>query len=331
MWKTISHEQRGRSHIKNHTPCQDKTFVHRENGVCVIALADGAGSASYSEYGAEIVTKSICSYVGKHFNDMFESDQLYPIKQDIIHYLLEQLHLKSEEIECSIHELASTLLVAAVHQDRYLLMHLGDGVVGYVKNEELKVASKPENGEYTNSTLFVTSKNAIHHLKMFKGYLNGISSFILMSDGTAESFYHKSSHTLSPVLNKVIQYVLMLKQDHVQNLIKDSFEQVITQKTTDDCSIAIMTLEPNENVYFDLSFSEKCTLLNLHDKNPRRLKKQIKVRDQLMQSLKVPKAIHQLEKELYTCQKRINHYLKELQCCGLVEKCNQLYRVVNTK
>ena len=46
MWKTLQCAVQGRSHIKTEIPCQDKTFTSIENGVSVIALADGAGSAN---------------------------------------------------------------------------------------------------------------------------------------------------------------------------------------------------------------------------------------------------------------------------------------------
>ena len=60
MWNSVECAVQGRGHIKSDIPCQDKTFHVHENGVDVIALADGAGSARLSHYGAEFVTKQIC-------------------------------------------------------------------------------------------------------------------------------------------------------------------------------------------------------------------------------------------------------------------------------
>ena len=60
MWNVIQCAAQGRSHIKSDIPCQDKTYSAFDNDTQVIALADGAGSAKLSHYGAETVTKFIC-------------------------------------------------------------------------------------------------------------------------------------------------------------------------------------------------------------------------------------------------------------------------------
>ena len=59
MWKKVHCAVQGRGHTKNQVPCQDKTFCYQENGVLVAALADGAGSAKLSHYGAACVTEYI--------------------------------------------------------------------------------------------------------------------------------------------------------------------------------------------------------------------------------------------------------------------------------
>ena len=71
MWNTIQCAVQGKSHIKTGVPCQDKTYSLFLNGVKVIALADGAGSAKLSHYGAESSTKFICQELAENFDSYF--------------------------------------------------------------------------------------------------------------------------------------------------------------------------------------------------------------------------------------------------------------------
>ena len=59
MWKYVSCEVQGRGHIKSNTPCQDKVLSFSRNGVVLILLADGAGSARLSHFGAECIVQSM--------------------------------------------------------------------------------------------------------------------------------------------------------------------------------------------------------------------------------------------------------------------------------
>lgn len=45
MWKTQVDHVTGRGHQRQGMPCQDRVLAMEKNGVTVVALADGAGSA----------------------------------------------------------------------------------------------------------------------------------------------------------------------------------------------------------------------------------------------------------------------------------------------
>ena len=74
-----------------------------------------------------------------------------------------------------------------------------------MKNNELKIASYPENGEFVNTTIFVTSKDALSTMKLMKGQINGITGFALMSDGTETSLYNKRDKNLASGLKKLME------------------------------------------------------------------------------------------------------------------------------
>lgn len=329
MWKTINYEVCGRSHVKTATPCQDKTIACGINGVDMIALADGAGSARLSHFGAETATSSICDYIANNFNQIINNPDGKRVKIDILEYLLAKIEKASEKFSCDINDLASTLMAVAVSDNTFLILHIGDGVVGYLKNSELRVASVPENGEFANTTTFITSKDAISSIKLYKGDVNDISGFVLMSDGTAESFYNKRNKSLASVLVKMMHGTAILAYDRMFNMLKESFDSVIIGNTQDDCSIAI--LSRNTKVlcsYFDMTLQQKCELLNI-GLNTRTINKRIKRFDDIMCILKERKTIKEISRLIHLKEKYTKRHVNSLESIGLITKeCMSYFRTM---
>ena len=148
MWKSVCCAVRGRGHETKDIPCQDKVWPEgkQSGAVSVIALADGAGSAKFSHLGAECVVKSISNLVKTQFDKFISSQDATAVRKEIIQQLRQDLGKTAAEHECSLNDLASTMLVAAADDKHYLLIHIGDGVIGYLGNSGLNVATKPVNG-----------------------------------------------------------------------------------------------------------------------------------------------------------------------------------------
>lgn len=257
MFKQFRLQVRGRSHDKAHIPCQDATYYDSDGKVQAIALADGAGSARFSGYGAQLVTQKACRYIVRNFHSVFAFEDGVKVKTDIVKYLLSELDKRKLAIrekpgnaDCEIHDLACTFLMVAVSEDSFILAHIGDGVIGYMRNGELKVATAPDNGEFANVTTFVTSANALGAMRLIKGSLDGISGFILMSDGTENSLYDKQVGKLSGACAKLIDGVAGFRntekrrrnsnKPHHKREIEELFETKIKANTGDDCSVAIL-------------------------------------------------------------------------------------------
>lgn len=313
MWNSVQCAVQGRGHIKTDTPCQDKTRFIYENETSVIALADGAGSATMSHFGAEYVTKKICELLTQQFDVYYNEDDGAAIKRVIVGTLMDGLEKLAQDIDCEVKDLASTLLVAAVKDGKYIILHIGDGVIGYVQNEELKIASHPENGEFVNTTVFVTSKDALSTMKMMKGQLNGITGFALMSDGTEASLYNKREKSLAPALKKIMDLSQVIKSDCLQSEMERSFENVIKNSTTDDCSLIILVEEDYSfRGYRNLSETQKRVFLGGLETIGRG--KRIKRYDDILDYLETPRDLSQVSKHIYLkkkhCRKHIEFLLR---------------------
>lgn len=151
--------------------CQDAYGFEdkfKDKGIYAIALADGMGSASYSQYGAEMSANAICEYLCNedNFNIVFDavSECKGQIASPVIEentskirlsdismsaniksYLQDKLKEKLKELsqredirkkleesgssQMNIMQLASTLLFVAINGDRYITGHIGDGFI----------------------------------------------------------------------------------------------------------------------------------------------------------------------------------------------------------
>lgn len=236
MWNIVQCAVQGRSHVKSGTPCQDKVYSCSKNKCDVIALADGAGSAKYSHFGAERITQVMGDAICENFDVLFNENDGAAVKRKLIDDITLCLDDMAKEIECERKDLASTFLLAAVCEERYIIIHIGDGVIGYLKDDELKVASHPENDEFANVTYFTTSKNVLSKINILKGNLGNINGFALMSDGTEFSFYDKRKKSLCEALKKI----MLESRNSCTKLnadVEEFFETQIKQRTNDDCSL----------------------------------------------------------------------------------------------
>lgn len=244
-WKISGAAATGLRHSEEGTPCQDKIFSLSENGVTAIALADGAGSARLSHFGAEEVTKAICEKLCAEFDSIITNEDAITVKRIILDCLLSRLGNLAENLGCNIRDLASTLLAAASDGERIMLLHIGDGIIACFRDGKIIAASNPDNGEYKNETFFVTSHDAVQRLRLMKGSIAGISGIALMSDGTDESFYSRREKKFAGLLGEIRQHCIMFTEEENNEELEELFRETVRCKTRDDCSMIIMS-RPDE-------------------------------------------------------------------------------------
>lgn len=332
LYKVIYHVEKiqcvakGRAHIANEVPCQDKTYGLYQNDVNVIALADGAGSAELSHIGAECVTKSICRYFSENF------DKLYIMPEEtccttIIKFLIHELDDMCSIVECDRQSLASTLLATAVKGDKIITLHIGDGVIGCISDNGLEVISHPDNGEFSNITFFVTSHNSLTHTRITRGKCNNIKGICMMSDGAGDVLYIKHGAYLLPVVGEIMEKGLILPAEHLQFMLQDSIDNVIVPRTTDDCSIAIMLRSDiGEETFAAMSDNETYELLNV-DPNATKANLRLNRYLNILDLCQTPCHPNQIAQAIHIRPKHIKKVLSHLERCGLIVKIQQGYYV----
>ncbi|MCX8452822.1 PP2C family serine/threonine-protein phosphatase [Paenarthrobacter ureafaciens] len=245
MFREFHYQVRGRGHVLDGSRGQDRTAYLARSGVQVVCLSDGAGSAPQSEFGAQALVDTGCKLLSERFGDFVSSDDGVALKLEIVNYLLDRLHDVAERRAVGIRDLASTFLAVATAGDQFLVLHVGDGVVGYVKDGIARVASGPDNSEFANQTTFLTSERSAVGMRIIRGGLDGITGFILMSDGTANSLYNSRTKGLAPACAKIVELLASAPTRQAKNpkhkkQLRRLMDTKIRVATKDDCAIAVL-------------------------------------------------------------------------------------------
>ena len=233
MWQTQTDRVTGRGHQRQGMPCQDRVLSMERNGVTAIALADGAGSAALSHEGAECAVQAVCELLCENFDALFSAQSSAEVRHFLLSGVRDRIRERARELNAECGQLACTLLAVAVRGDAYLLFHVGDGVIGYRKSGKLLVASAPQNGEFANTTTFVTSPDALMHSRALRGVQPRIEGFFLMSDGCEAALYHKGKRKLAPLISKPFLRLQLLSSGTSQEMLEAVMERIIAKRTQD--------------------------------------------------------------------------------------------------
>lgn len=239
-WREYAYQVRGRSHVLDGKPGQDRFQYESRNGVQALCLADGAGSARHSDQGAQAVVSAGCEFLtsGQPTVQSLEGSTL-------LTHLLARLTITAARLDCELKDLASTFLCVSLHEDAFFAAHIGDGVIGAERDGELEVVTSPDNGEFANVTTFVTSKEAASAMQVVRGDLRGYTGFVLMSDGTADSLFNFERRALARACRTLFRIVSDASTYSVANPafkkeLKRIMDLQIREATDDDCSIGIL-------------------------------------------------------------------------------------------
>ena len=174
LWRVATATAAGSSHIRDNTPNQDSVayrLVETGSGqVVVLAVADGAGSASRSDEGSRIaVTTAVDSMVSginkrppaafvEHLATSLVRDAVKRAKNEVVRYGKQQ--------GVSARELACTLIVAVAGERLVTAAQVGDGaVVAFnIGSGEARTLCASHTGEFANETTFITSRTRPHQV-----------------------------------------------------------------------------------------------------------------------------------------------------------------------
>lgn len=241
----------GQSHQISNVPCQDKFSckVSGDGRWLSVAVSDGAGSALNAEAGAEITSTIFCEELlglSKQLDTRAPGEWINDFVVECVLKVRNQLRAKAKSDD--IKSFHCTLVAALVGPEGGFSIHIGDGSIfgGQFKNDskggevELNsnfVISKPENGEYTNETFFITEGNWIKHLRVTP--LPRLDWVVACTDGGAALILEKETEVKPKFLVPFFQELIsdkFTKNNYISEVLSDPKANALT---TDDKTIFV--------------------------------------------------------------------------------------------
>jgi Protein phosphatase 2C len=180
-WKAIANSAIGTSHKKTNSPRQDDGHcsIIVEKGIIIGAVSDGAGSAKYSDIGAELAVNTALDSLEDwvYFKEAKQPDYTWekPIIEEeakqvftkVVSDVFYALKTKADEKQWRLRDLYCTLLLFVATPKWITAMQIGDGfiVMRSLDSPDYQLLFVSDKGEYDNETTFVTSQNVLEKMQ----------------------------------------------------------------------------------------------------------------------------------------------------------------------
>jgi hypothetical protein len=201
-WKYISSSVIGKSHLERNESGQDycKTGVVQisEKEYFIGLVADGAGSTKYGGLGAKIACEEIFINIISTIR-IIDTIATIPDEEIIkwIYAARESINKHAQQGENSLKDYASTLIGSIIGKDHSIFFQIGDGGIVINFDSEYQTVFWPEQGEYANTTFFLSDKSFPEHLNIKR--MDSIPCEIsIFTDGLQNlvlSYSEKSAHS----------------------------------------------------------------------------------------------------------------------------------------
>jgi muconolactone delta-isomerase len=167
MWKAIGQSVIGSSHIATGKGCEDAIAYEELNGkngsTLVCCISDGAGSAAHSGFAAQFAVSKASELIREivlHEPELTEA-LIYTVAEGVYHGLEQQ----AAQQNVPMCEYACTLLGCIITEKTSAFFQVGDGAI--IRNDHADGYCTiwwPQNGEYHNTTYFITDDNSFANL-----------------------------------------------------------------------------------------------------------------------------------------------------------------------
>ncbi len=252
-WRVAAASVVGTSHERTGTNCQDShdcriVSAASRGGVFVAVAADGAGSAARSELGSRLCCQAVASAVERHLTT---GNTLATVTRELaVEWLGEAraaISVLAENEQRPIRDFACTLLAAVVGEDCAVFFQVGDGAIVVPSQGEPGEwcwIFWPQNGEFANTTHFVTDDDAPDKLE-FAAASHAVAEVVIFTDGIENLVLRRKQRDVhAPFFNAMLPPIRALPHAGWDASLSDKLaaylaSPVITDKTDDDKTLII--------------------------------------------------------------------------------------------
>jgi hypothetical protein len=183
----------GKRHVKRGMPCQDRAIAVRDDGLVILAVADGMGSYEHAELGAEFSV----NFVREHAKEMIS---VLSIKEDedgnrdfnknvraAMFDLREGLTDHARILKISPDDLHCTLSFSIISSEVFMNVSIGDSPLYTLMDDGPRFMDGNDNGtdrEFINQTYSVVDMDySIDYMEVEVGLTKHLRSVLITSDG----------------------------------------------------------------------------------------------------------------------------------------------------
>lgn len=239
-WFGHAHSVAGRSHDRTGAPCQDASRYFDSPDIAIAVIADGAGSRHHSQLGAQLAADCTMQWLqALTVEDILTCDEhlLTRVIHDVVHSQIRQAALEAGHAP---DDYACTLGFVVACEKRFIAANLGDGLIFGVGRQQIDLLATQDRGEFANVTWFLTSPGSHARWSIRTGDPETYSGFVLCTDGVGDTLWHRPTGRFAPALAQIVGWFSQTSATEVRDSINQTFLPMARQRTTDDCTIALI-------------------------------------------------------------------------------------------
>lgn len=258
IWRYVQSINTGLSHQVSKLPCQDAAICRTvSQEIFLGVVSDGAGSACRGQVGSQLLTELILKNLEEHFSYGKEiADISKNSIEEWVQQALREIDTLAIEEGLSRRDYACTLLGAAVTPRGGLFFQIGDGAIVISSNKSYSYIFWPMQGEYANSTYFVTDLNYLEQLE-FEIRNETIEDLALFTDGLQRlvlNFQERKVHEpfFAPMFLRLSQEPNHgLSEILSQSLARFLDSEDVCKRTEDDKTLILATCRTTSSKVID--------------------------------------------------------------------------------
>lgn len=249
QWRAAYASAQGTSHIESNQPCQDacghEKFVTSEGKQFLVMIAsDGAGSASLSHEGSQMVCQILLEKISQFFEEGWTLNQITErYARFLLRYVSARLGRVARLREIKKRDFAATLLVALIGDEYAAFFQLGDGAIVINSDDGYRPVFWPQSGEYANETYFVTDTSAAKNLRFtfLNETINEVALFTDGIQGLALKYDVQAAHP--PFFRPLFEYLRSAPEEALPQLNEqvEKFldSDAVNTRTNDDKTLML--------------------------------------------------------------------------------------------
>jgi len=251
-WRVVPASVPGTGHEKRGLPCQDAyDWTRLPKGILVAAVADGAGSAALSEVGSAVATQTAVATLGNNTAtlQLQKDDRAWEsLLSEALAAAQQAIAAEAVARDVELRDLATTLIIVIATPGLVAAAQVGDGAAVVRDNQgNLSGLTTPETGEYANETVFLLSPEVVEEAQI-KVWRGEVSHLAIFSDGLQRLALKLPEGTPHPpFFSPLFRFVAEATDEESAKVQLMEFlrHPRITERTDDDLTILLATLNPN--------------------------------------------------------------------------------------